>query len=272
MPELPEVETTRRGITPYLVGAGIAEVVVRNHRLRYPVSPSLDQISGDRFVDVQRRAKYLILRLEKSGSLIIHLGMSGSLRLSDPAADLRKHDHILLDLTNGRQLRFHDPRRFGICLHLPNEDPLTHPLLSKLGPEPLSDDFTAARLKGACRGRKLPIKQLIMDNKVVVGVGNIYASESLFRAGIRPTTAAARLSGPKLSRLVETIRQVLSESIEQGGTTLRDFVNSDGQPGYFAQRLFVYGREGEPCRHCQSPIRQQVMGQRATYWCPKCQK
>lgn len=272
MPELPEVETTRRGITPHLVGVGVSDVIVRNHKLRYPVSKTLDRISGDRFVDIQRRAKYLILHLETRGSLIIHLGMSGSLRLSDPTVDLKKHDHVILELTNGKQLRFHDPRRFGIFLHLPKEDPLKHRLLSKLGPEPLSDDFTAALLKQASTGRKAPIKQVIMDNKVVVGVGNIYASESLFRAGIRPTTAAARLTGPKLTRLVDTIQQVLSESIEQGGTTLRDFVNSDGQPGYFAQHLFVYGREGEPCRTCNTPIRQKVIGQRSTYWCPKCQK
>ena len=271
MPELPEVETTRRGISPHLIGAEIRDVIVRNHRLRYPVSKTLDQISGDRFTDVRRRAKYLILDLEKGGSLIIHLGMSGSLRLSDPAIELKKHDHVILDLSNGKQLRFHDPRRFGIYLHLPSEDPLEHSLLSRLGPEPLSDAFTAAHLKQACAGRKAPIKQVIMDNKLVVGVGNIYASESLFRAGIRPTTSAARLSGPRLTRLVDTIRQVLSESIEQGGTTLRDFVNSDGQPGYFAQRLFVYGREGEPCRNCETPIRQKVMGQRSTYWCPSCQ-
>ena len=272
MPQLPEVETTRRGIAPHLIGVPIREVTIRNYKLRYPVSKTLDQISGDRVVEIHRRAKYLILHLENSGSLIIHLGMSGSLRLSDPAIDLKKHDHVILDLTNGKQLRFHDPRRFGIYLHLPKEDPFKHSLLSKLGPEPLSDDFTTASLKQACAGRKAPIKQVIMDNKVVVGVGNIYASESLFRASIRPTTAAARLSGPKLARLVETIRQVLSESIEQGGTTLRDFVNSDGQPGYFAQRLFVYGREGKPCRNCATPIRQKVMGQRSTYWCPKCQK
>jgi formamidopyrimidine-DNA glycosylase len=271
MPELPEVETTRRGIAPHLVGTKITEVIVRNRKLRYPVSKSLDQISGDRFTKVQRRAKYLILDLEKRGSLLIHLGMSGSLRLADPASDLRKHDHVILNLSNGKQLRFRDPRRFGIYLHLPKGEPLDHPLLSKLGPEPLSSDFTPAGLKAACARRRSPIKQVIMDNKVVVGVGNIYASESLFRAGIRPTTAADRLTGPKLTRLVEAIRQVLHESIEQGGTTLRDFVNSDGQPGYFAQRLYVYGREGEPCRICATKIRQKVMGQRATFWCPVCQ-
>jgi formamidopyrimidine-DNA glycosylase len=272
MPELPEVETTRRGISPHLIGARISDVIVRNRQLRYPVSKSLDQISGDCFTDIRRRAKYLILDLEKNGSLIIHLGMSGSLRLSHPTIDLKKHDHVILELSNGKQLRFHDPRRFGIVLHLPKEDPLKHRLLSKLGPEPLSDDFTLAHLKRLCAGRKAPIKQVIMDNKVVVGVGNIYASESLFRAGIRPTTAARRLSGPKLGRLAEVIREVLHESIEQGGTTLRDFVNSDGQPGYFAQRLFVYGREGELCRNCETPIRQKVMGQRSTYWCPMCQR
>ncbi|MGB6219455.1 bifunctional DNA-formamidopyrimidine glycosylase/DNA-(apurinic or apyrimidinic site) lyase [Haloferula sp.] len=272
MPELPEVETTLRGIAPHLIGTGIREVIVRNRQLRHPVSETLDQIEGDRFTDVRRRAKYLIITLEQKGSLIVHLGMSGSLRLADPLSDLRKHDHIILDLTNGQQLRFHDPRRFGIYLHLPNEDPFEHTLLSKLGPEPLSVDFTASHLKQACASRSTPIKQVIMDNKVVVGVGNIYASESLFRAGIRPTTAARRLSRPKLERLTQSIREVLHESIEQGGTTLRDFVNSDGQPGYFRQRLFVYDRSGEPCRNCESTIKQKVMGQRSTYWCPGCQK
>ena len=272
MPELPEVETTRRGITPHLVGVRVTDVIVRNRKLRHPVSKTLDRIDGDRFSDVRRRAKYLILDLEKTGSLIIHLGMSGSLRLADPATDLKKHDHVILDLSNGKQLRFHDPRRFGIYLHLPKEDPLKHRLLSKLGPEPLSDEFTPAQLKQACARRKAPIKQVIMDNKVVVGVGNIYASESLFRAGIRPTISAGRLSAPKLARLVGSIREVLHESIEQGGTTLRDFVNSDGEPGYFSQRLFVYGRAEEACRLCETPIRQKVMGQRSTYWCPACQK
>lgn len=272
MPELPEVETTRRGVEPHLVGTTVTEVIIRHRGLRQPVSASLEVITGDRFTAVRRRSKYLILDLEKHGCLLVHLGMSGSLRLADPAGDFKKHDHIALTLGNGRQLRFHDPRRFGIFLHLPEGDPLAHPLLRDLGPEPLEDGFTTAHLAAGCAGRSVAIKVAIMDAKLVVGVGNIYASEALFRAGIRPATPASRVSKPRLAKLVEAIRTVLAESIEQGGTTLRDFTHSDGQPGYFRQRLFVYDRKGEPCRICGSPIRHAVMGQRATYWCPKCQR
>lgn len=271
MPELPEVETTRRGIEPHLIGRRILDVVVREGRLRQPVAPDLDRISDDHATTVRRRGKYLIIDLAAQGSLIIHLGMSGSLRIADPNAEFRKHDHIVLNLKGGRQLRYHDPRRFGIFLHLPTGDPLEHPLLRKLGPEPLSNAFDADHLRRFCRSRKASIKVTIMDAKCVVGVGNIYASEALFRAGIRPGTAARRLSGPKCQGLVEAIRSVLRESIEQGGTTLRDFVNSDGEPGYFRQRLYVYDRGGEPCRSCSTPIRSAIMGQRSTYWCPSCQ-
>lgn len=272
MPELPEVETTRRGIEPHLVGRRLAGVIVRQHRLRHPVTAGIDAIAGSTVTSVRRRGKYLILDLDRAGALLVHLGMSGSLRITGAAEDFRKHDHLALDLPEARQLRYHDPRRFGLVLHLPKGDPLEHPLLASLGPEPLGPDFDVARLHAACRKRSAPIKQVIMDAAVVVGVGNIYASESLFRAGIRPRTAARRVSRPRLARLVEAIRAVLSESIEQGGTTLRDFVNSDGQPGYFRQRLFVYERAGEPCRHCGEPIRHAVLGQRSTYWCPACQK
>jgi formamidopyrimidine-DNA glycosylase len=272
MPELPEVETTRRGVEPHVVGKMVREVIVRHRGLRQPVSESLDAIAGDRFTAVRRRAKYLIFDLAHSGCLLVHLGMSGSLRLVDPAEDFKKHDHIALTLDSGKQLRFHDPRRFGIFLHLPAGDPLAHPLLKNLGPEPLDGDFTAKRLVAACAGRSCAIKLAIMDPKVVVGVGNIYASESLFRAGIRPDTAANRVSKPRLAKLVTAIREVLAESITQGGTTLRDFLHSDGEPGYFRQRLFVYERKGEPCRVCGTPVRHAVMGQRSTYWCPKCQK
>jgi formamidopyrimidine-DNA glycosylase len=272
MPELPEVETTRRGVEPHVVGKSVREVIVRHRGLRQPVTESLDTIAGDRITAVRRRAKYLIFDLKKSGSLLVHLGMSGSLRLVDPAEDFKKHDHIALTLDSGRQLRFHDPRRFGIFLHLPPGDPLTHPLLEKLGPEPLEPDFTAAHLAAACAGRSCAIKLAIMDPKVVVGVGNIYASEALFRAGIRPATPAHRISRPRLAKLVAAIRQVLADSIAQGGTTLRDFLHSDGEPGYFRQQLFVYDRKNEPCRVCGTPIRHAVLGQRSTYWCPKCQK
>ncbi|MCW1884375.1 bifunctional DNA-formamidopyrimidine glycosylase/DNA-(apurinic or apyrimidinic site) lyase [Luteolibacter flavescens] len=272
MPELPEVETTRRGIEPHLVGQAVTEVIVRHRGLRQPVSETLDSIAGERFTGVTRRAKYLILTMESGGYLLIHLGMSGSLRLADPSADFKKHDHVALTLGSGKQLRFHDPRRFGIFLHLPSGDPQAHPLLKGLGPEPLDAGFTAAHLAKACAGRKIAIKLAIMDPKVVVGVGNIYASEALFRAGIRPATEAAKITRPKLAKLVEAIRQVLTDSIEQGGTTLRDFLNSDGEPGYFRQSLFVYERKGEPCRVCGTAINHAVMGQRSTYWCPKCQR
>jgi len=274
MPELPEVETTLRGIEPHLVGKRIHEVIVRESRLRQPVPSSLGEITGARVVSISRRAKYLLVRLSAShGHLLIHLGMSGSLRLSDPADAFRTHDHVALSVDSGRQLRYHDPRRFGLVLHLQHgEDPMDHPLLYNLGPEPLGDSFTPRHLRVACRNRRAAVKITIMDSKVVVGVGNIYASEALFRAGIRPGIAAGRVSGPRLDRLHQSIREVLSEAILQGGTTLRDFLGADGQPGYFRQQLFVYDRRDEPCRVCSSPIRHRVIGQRSTYWCPTCQK
>lgn len=272
VPELPEVETTRRGVEPHVTGATIREVIVRHRGLRLPVSGSLDGIAGEGVRGVRRRAKYLIFDLTEGGSLLVHLGMSGSLRLADPAAEFKKHDHVALTLSSGRQLRFHDPRRFGIFLHLPAGDPLAHPLLANLGPEPLDSGFTAESLAGPFAKRSIAIKVAIMDPKVVVGVGNIYASEALFRAGIRPATAASKVTRPRLVKLAHAIKQVLAESIEQGGTTLRDFLNSDGEPGYFSQRLMVYERKGEPCRTCGTKIRHAVMGQRSTYWCPKCQK
>lgn len=272
MPELPEVETTRRGIEPHLLGRCLGEMVIRETRLRQPVPESLGELAGREVTGVRRRGKYLIVDLAPAGAVIIHLGMSGSLRLVGGGEDFRKHDHLAFGLPGGWQLRYHDPRRFGLVLHVPEGDPLEHPLLVSLGPEPLSGDFDAAHLHAACRGRSAGIKQVIMDPRVVVGVGNIYASEALFRAGIRPRTAAGRLSRPRLARLVEAIRQVLAESIEQGGTTLRDFVNSAGEPGYFRQRLFVYERGGQPCRQCGAAVRHAVLGQRSTYWCPVCQR
>ncbi len=272
MPELPEVETTLRGVEPHLSGRRIAEVIVRQRLLRLPVPDTLDHTGGDRFVRAARRAKYLIFDLENTGSLLVHLGMSGSLRLADPAADFKKHDHIALTLDSGRQLRFHDPRRFGIFLHLPGGDAASHPLLLNLGPEPFDPGFSSAHLAARFAGRKCAVKLALMDNKTVVGVGNIYASEALFRAGIRPAAPAGKISTPRLEKLAVSVRQVLAESIEQGGTTLRDFLHSDGEPGYFRQRLFVYERKGKPCRACHSPIRHAVIGQRSTYWCPKCQR
>lgn len=272
MPELPEVETTRRGIEPHLVGATFTEVIIRRHDLRLPVSDSIDTIIARKVITVRRRSKYLIIDLDDGGSLLIHLGMSGSLRVIEPSADWKTHDHVGLTLSTGRQLRYHDPRRFGIVLHLPSGDPLLHPLLKSLGPEPLGNDFTVSTLLKALERKSVSIKVAIMDAKTVVGVGNIYASESLFRAGISPKTPANKVSRPRLSKLVSCIRSVLQDSINEGGTTLRDFLNSDGQPGYFRQKLFVYERKGEQCRVCGTIIQHVVLAQRSTYWCPKCQR
>jgi len=272
MPELPEVETTRRGIAPHVTRATIREVIIRRGDLRQPVSPTLPETEGRRILTVNRRAKYLLLGLGDRTTILIHLGMSGSLRVVKPADAWKTHDHLAITLGNGRQLRFHDPRRFGLVLHLTDEDPLHHPLLCHLGPEPLEDGFTADHLKAACARRATAIKSVIMDNRVVVGVGNIYAAEALFLAGIHPLAPANRLSRPRLRALTESIRAVLAEAIDSGGTTLRDFLHSDGSPGYFKQHLFVYGRAGQPCHRCATPIRHTVSGQRATCWCPKCQK
>lgn len=271
MPELPEVETTRRGIEPHVNGKTITEVIVRRHDLRQPVSSDIAAIEGRKVRAVTRRSKYLLLGIDDGSTLIIHLGMSGSLRVIAPSSAWKTHDHIGITLSNGKQLRFHDPRRFGLVLRISGE-PQQHPLLANLGPEPLEVGFTAEHLAAACAKRSAAIKLVIMDAKVVVGVGNIYASEALFRAGIPPKTPAKRVSKAKLTRLAQSIRDVLSDAIQEGGTTLRDFLNSDGEPGYFRQKLFVYERKEEPCRVCGTPIRHAVLGQRSTYWCPTCQK
>jgi len=272
MPELPEVETTRRGIEPHIAGKTIREVIVRRADLRQPVTPGLDGIAGLRVTAVRRRSKYLLIDLADASILLIHLGMSGSLRVAHEADEWRRHDHVALVFSRDIQLRYHDPRRFGLVLLLAPGMEENHPLLMNLGPEPLGDGFFHASFAVACRNRSTTIKQVIMDPQVVVGVGNIYASEALFRAGIRPRTRASRVSDSRLAKLATAIRQVLAEAIEQGGTTLRDFVNSDGQPGYFRQRLFVYGREGEPCRVCDATIQRTVVCQRSTFWCPHCQR
>lgn len=269
MPELPEVETSRRGIEPYLVGATVLHAVVRNARLRWPVSPEILALSDQPVLSVRRRAKYLLLELPQ-GWIIIHLGMSGSLRILSEEQSAEKHDHVDLVMSNGKVLRYTDPRRFGAWLW--TEDPQTSSVLSHLGPEPLSDDFTPEWLQQKSQRKKIAIKQWLMDNKLVVGVGNIYASESLFAAGILPDRPANELSDQEASLLVSCIKRVLQRSIDQGGTTLRDFLQSDGKPGYFAQELQVYGRAGEPCRHCGSLISSGRHGQRSTYWCPRCQK
>lgn len=271
MPELPEVETTRRGVRGALLGRTITAFDLREPRLRWRVEPGLaGELAGQRVLDVRRRAKYLLFDLDR-GSLIAHLGMSGSLRVMTAGSPRQLHDHYDLVLDSGQCLRFNDPRRFGSLLWCTG--PLDeHPLLSKLGPEPLENAFTAEYLARRARGRKAAVKLFLMDQHVVVGVGNIYASEVLFRAGVRPRRAAGRIKAVEWQRIVASVREVLDEAIVQGGTTLRDYVNTDGMPGYFARRLFVYERAGEPCRRCATPIRHLVQGQRSTYFCPECQK
>lgn len=271
MPELPEVETTRRGIEPHLLHRRIRACRVFEPRLRWRIDADLPGWLHQRRIDgVGRRAKYLLLRLDDGATLIVHLGMSGSLRVLTDAAALRPHDHVELELDSGALLRFNDPRRFGCWLYT-RSDPLAHPLLAPLAPEPLDDGFDAAYLQRVCRGRRVPIKQLLLNGRLITGVGNIYASEALFHAGIRPQRAAGRLRAAEFAPLVRAIRRVLRASIRSGGTTLRDYVNPAGDPGYFRQKLYVYERAGEPCRVCATPIRRLQQGQRSTYYCPHCQ-
>jgi formamidopyrimidine-DNA glycosylase len=271
MPELPEVETTRRGIRAALVGRTVRAFDLREPRLRWRVEASLaEELAGQRVLDVGRRAKYLLIRLER-GTLIAHLGMSGSLRIMQTGSARLPHDHYDLVLDSGQCLRFNDPRRFG-SLHWCTGDPRKHVLLAGLGPEPLEPGFDAAYLARRAKGRKTAVKLFLMDQRVVVGVGNIYASEALFRAGVRPRRAAGRLTVAQWQRVVDAVRDVLADAIRQGGTTLRDYVSADGTPGYFRQELYVYERNGQPCRRCSTPIRHLVQGQRSTYFCPTCQK
>jgi formamidopyrimidine-DNA glycosylase len=268
VPELPEVETTRRGIAPHLTGARICRVAIRNPHLRWPV-PALDRLlPGQTVRRVERRAKYLLLRFD-AGSLLIHLGMSGSLRIVAADTPPRRHDHVDLYFAD-RCLRLHDPRRFGAMLWSAG-DPLQHPRLRDLGPEPLSDAFNGQTLFGAARGRRIAIKNLIMDGHIVVGVGNIYATEALFRAGIHPGRASQRIALQRLERLAQAIKQVLGYAIERGGTTLRDFLGASGNPGYFAQELMIYGRSGESCKVCGTTVKTRQIGQRASAYCPHCQ-
>ena len=243
---------------------------MRHAQLRWPVSKDLHELKGCRVVSGIRRAKYLLFETG-AGTLLMHLGMSGALRVAEPDLEWRKHDHVAFALDSGQHLRLHDPRRFGAVLLL-HQDWREHPLLANLGPEPLGMEFTAEYLSARCRGREAPIKAVIMDSRVVVGVGNIYASEALYRAGIHPNRAAGKVSRPRLVKLVKAIRDVLTASIEMGGTTLRDFLNENGEPGYFAQTLQVYDREGEPCRACGKLVRRTVMSNRSTFFCTHCQK
>ncbi|QDQ26435.1 bifunctional DNA-formamidopyrimidine glycosylase/DNA-(apurinic or apyrimidinic site) lyase [Chitinimonas arctica] len=272
MPELPEVETTRRGIEAAIGGVELSGAVVRDGRLRWPVPPALNElVAGRRIAGIRRRAKYLLFDLEY-GHLILHLGMSGSLRVLAADVPPAKHDHIdlLIDLPEPRVLRYRDPRRFGAVLWQPGEA-FAHPLLANLGPEPLEADFSAKYLKAALEGKQVAIKLALMDNHIVVGVGNIYANEALFRAGIRPDRPAGKLSLADCERLVRVVVETLTEAIAAGGSTLRDFVDSEGRPGYFQQGYFVYGREEQPCLRCGSPVRHARLGQRATFWCVDCQ-
>lgn len=271
MPELPEVETTRRGIEGVLLQQRVLYLIVRERRLRWPVPDNLEQqLEGQKVLSVRRRAKYILIELE-TGCLIWHLGMSGSISVVDENAPLKKHDHIDLVLQSGKAIRFNDPRRFG-CLLWSQEDVQKHTLLATLGPEPLEDGFDGDYLYRKSRGRKRALKNFIMDQKIVVGVGNIYASEALFGAGILPGQAAARVSKRQYQALVEHIKRVLAEAITQGGTTLKDFQQVDGKPGYFKQRLMVYGRAGQVCEQCDATILKKVIGQRASFYCPVCQQ
>jgi formamidopyrimidine-DNA glycosylase len=271
MPELPEVETTRRGIAPALEGQKITALVVREPRLRWPVPKDLPmKMQGQTVRSIKRRAKYLLVET-KLGSAMIHLGMSGSMRIVSANDVPEKHDHFDIITAAGDIIRYNDPRRFGSLLWA-GSDPDKHPLLCNLGPEPLEEDFTGLYLWESARGRRANIKQHIMNSKVVAGVGNIYANEALFRAGIHPTRQAGRIALLRMETLTKEIKSVLAAAIKQGGTTLRDYRGGDGKPGYFKQQLFVYDKAEEPCIHCGGAIRHIVQGQRSTYYCPSCQK
>lgn len=270
MPELPEVETTRQGIAPHISGQRINNIILRNPNLRYPITAEFQSQATGLIVDrVERRAKYLLLSTS-AGTIIIHLGMSGNLRIVAAKTPPVKHDHVDIVFTPGICLRFHDPRRFG-CVIWTQEDPTDHKLLKNLGIEPFDDSFNGSHLFSCSRGKKITAKQFIMDNQVVVGVGNIYASEALFLAGIDPRSPAGRISKTRYEKLASTILSVLKEAISNGGTTLRNFLNGEGKPGYFQQSLRVYGRGGEPCLVCGRSITLQVLGQRASYFCGGCQ-
>lgn len=271
MPELPEVETTRRGIEPHLRGRTISRLIVRQPRLRWPIPGELAALlTGSAIERVERRAKYLLLPFAH-GTLIMHLGMSGSLRLVPAGQAPQKHDHVDIELSSGQALRYTDPRRFGAILWQGEGEP-AHPLLEGLGPEPLTADFDGDYLFERSRRRSAPVKTFLMDGRVVVGVGNIYANEALFAAGIRPDRAAGKVTRAGYARLADEVKRVLARSIEQGGTTLRDFVGGDGKPGYFRQQLLVYGRGGEACSTCAQPLTEVRLGQRATVYCRRCQR
>lgn len=270
MPELPEVETTRRGIAPHLIGRTVTAVILRVEKLRLPLSPGLcGDLTGRRIEGVTRRGKYLLLTMD-GGTLLVHLGMTGHLRLAEAGTPSGRHDHFELTLDNGSLLRLNDPRKFGTVLWL-SVDPYSHPLFVGLGPEPLEDEFSAAYLYRISRKRRVAVKPLLMNSRLVVGVGNIYANEALFRAGIAPSRPAGKLTESDCERLVAAVKAVLSEAIVLGDATLQDYLNAEGKPAYFSLELKVYGREGEVCSSCATPLQQSRLGGRATCWCPVCQ-
>jgi formamidopyrimidine-DNA glycosylase len=271
MPELPEVETTCRGLAPQLIGRRIEAVIVRERRLRWPVPSDLcAQLAGNRVRALRRRAKYLIFELER-GAMIVHLGMSGALRIVASNSNPGKHDHLDWLLAGGQVLRYTDPRRFG-SVHFVLGDPEQHSLLSALGPEPLAADFDAQTLHRASRARRVSIKEFLMNSRIVAGVGNIYANEALYRAGIDPRTRVGRLSRERYRALVASVRATLNAALAAGGSSLRDWLHADGSSGYFQQQYFVYDRRGEACRRCGTPIREIRQGQRASFFCPRCQR
>ena len=270
MPELPEVEVCRLGISPHILDQTVSDVVVRVAQLRWPIPEEVKLLTGLKVEKVERRAKYLLIRFA-TGTLVLHLGMSGTIRIIDSATPVAKHDHFDLTFSHGKTLRLNDTRRFGAVLwfdqHIDEQG-----LLTKMGPEPLSDEFSSDYLFNKAKNRKVPIKSFLMNNNVVVGVGNIYANEALFLAGILPTSLAGSISESRLKKLTEIVKTVLSKAITQGGTTLKDFVGSDGKPGYFQQTLNVYDRKDQPCTNCTTAIKHLVLGQRSTYYCPNCQQ
>ncbi len=271
MPELPEVETTCRGIAPHISGKKVTQIIIRNAQLRYPIPDTLSKdLTFQTIHKVTRRGKYILLHTD-TGTAIAHLGMSGTLRIVESEIDPEKHDHVDIIFDHGKCLRLRDPRRFG-CLLWTQTDPYQHKLLKSLGPEPLSDDFNGNYLYNLSRKRTVAIKQFVMNSHVVVGVGNIYTSEALFQARINPKRAVNKISLKSCQALVIAIKEVLSQAISQGGTTLRDFYNGEGKPGYFQQQLNVYGRDKQPCNHCNTPILKIQQGQRATYYCKQCQQ
>ena len=270
MPELPEVETTLKGIKPHIDQQVVSEVIVRQPKMRWPIPPEIQDMKGEMIESVKRRGKYLLLETAQ-GTALIHLGMSGSLRVVEAGSAHEKHDHVDICFENNKAIRLRDPRRFGAVLWT-TKNPLKHKLIRSLGPEPLGEDFHTDYIFEQSRGRKVSIKQFIMNGHIVVGVGNIYVCESLFKAGISPKRLAGKVSKARYEKLVGIIKEVLEAAIEQGGTTLKDFVQAEGQPGYFQQQLSVYGRKGEACQVCDADIKQITQGQRSTFYCGKCQR